>query len=93
VRYGAGNAVLVGKESNQPKDPYLPESEMRQLVADLTSDCNNGQLDQARAPKIHQTIQRRAGDHGTGIPGREGLRHSRVFRSAARVSEKFIKVG
>lgn len=43
------NAVLVGKESNQPKDPYLPESEMRQLVADLTTDCHNGQLDQARS--------------------------------------------
>lgn len=43
------NAVIAGKEATQPKDPYLPESEMRQLVADLTADCNNGQLEQARS--------------------------------------------
>jgi len=43
------NAVIAGKEAAQPKDPYLPESEMRQLVADLTADCNNGQLEQARS--------------------------------------------
>ena len=43
------NGALAGKESAQPKDPYLPESEMRQLVADLTADCNSGQLEQARS--------------------------------------------
>lgn len=42
-------AVIVGKDAAQPKDPYLPESELRQLVADLTSDCNNGQLEQAKS--------------------------------------------
>lgn len=31
-----------------PKDPYLPEAEMRQLVADMASDCNSGQLEQAK---------------------------------------------
>lgn len=43
------NSVIVGKETAQPKDPYLPEAEMKQLIADLTSDCNNGQLEQAKS--------------------------------------------
>jgi Tfp pilus assembly protein PilO len=31
-----------------PKDPYLGEAELRQLVADMAADCNSGQLEQAK---------------------------------------------
>lgn len=42
-----GTAV-AGKDAGAPKDPFLPESEMRQLVADMAADCNSGQLEQAK---------------------------------------------
>ncbi|MBM3973349.1 MAG: hypothetical protein FJ301_04530 [Planctomycetes bacterium] len=40
-----GEAVAKG---GAPKDPYLSEAELRQLVADMAADCNSGQLEQAK---------------------------------------------
>lgn len=40
--------VTAAKEPANRKDPYLGERELRQLVADMESDCATGQLEQAK---------------------------------------------
>jgi Tfp pilus assembly protein PilO len=40
--------VAAGAKIEARRDPYLSEKEMRQLVADMSNDCNNGQLEQAK---------------------------------------------
>src|SRR5690606_13409800 len=41
---------LASGMDDQPKqaDPYLPADEIETLIAVMTDDCNNGQLEQAR---------------------------------------------
>jgi Tfp pilus assembly protein PilO len=43
-----GQIAAAGKPVDVKKDPYLSEREMRQLVAEMANDCNNGQLEQAK---------------------------------------------
>lgn len=40
--------LAAGKDEPVKKDPFLPETEMRQLVAEMAADCNSGQLEQAK---------------------------------------------
>lgn len=38
----------AAKAPTRKEDPFLPQKEMEQLVADMAADCNNGQLEQAK---------------------------------------------
>lgn len=43
-------AQLDSSVADEPQkvDPYLPKEDLQQLVADMATDCTNGQLEQAR---------------------------------------------
>src|SRR5690606_38026312 len=50
---------LASGMDDQPKqaDPYLPADEIETLIAVMTDDCNNGQLEQAR--ERYEAVQER----------------------------------